>query len=87
MPQSTTIRVFEATAAAMFAVFSWLQWNDLDPTVYHHPSMADAILWGLFCALIAALFVLAFFRRLPGWLIAVAAACCLVQLGRTAPGL
>lgn len=81
------IRVFNLFAAAIFVLFSWLQWNDLDPAVYDRPSLADAISWGLFYALIAALFVVALFRPLPRWVLIVAAVFCLLEMGRTAPGL
>ena len=67
MPVS--LKVFNVIAAAIFAVFSSLQWNDLDPAVYDDPSIADAIAWAAFYALIAVLFVLVLFRQLPRWIL------------------
>ena len=86
-PVPIALRVFNLIAIAIFALFSWLQWNDLDPAIYDHPSLADAISWGLFYALIAALFIFALFRPLPRWVLIVAASWCLIEMGRTAPGL
>jgi hypothetical protein len=73
--------------AAMFALFAWLQRNDLDPAIYDRPSVVDAALWFAFYLLIAALFVWSLFRRVPKWLLVVAALACLVELATTAPGL
>lgn len=81
------LKVFNLVAAIIFAVFSSLQWNDLDPSIYDHPSIVDAITWGVFYAFIAILFVLVLFRRLPRWILILAVICCLIELGRTAPGL
>lgn len=80
-------KLFNSIAAAVFVVFSLLQWNDLDPVVYDDPSIADAIAWGVFYAFIAVLFALVLVRHLPRWLLAVGVVVCLAQLGRTAPGL
>ena len=81
------LRVVNVVAAVIFGLFSWFQWNDLDPAIYDRPSLTDAVLWGLFYALIGVLFVLTIFRRLPTWLLVLAALFCLVEMGRTAPGL
>ena len=80
-------KLFNSIAAAVFVVFSLLQWNDLDPMVYDDPSIADAIAWGVFYAFIAVLFTLVMLRRLPRWILVVGVVICLAQLVRTAPGL
>ncbi len=84
MPVS--LKVFNPIAAAIFALFSWLQWNDIDPAIYADPSVLDAITWAVFYAFIAVLFVLVSIRTLPRWILLLAVVACLVQLGRTAPG-
>lgn len=80
------LRAMNVLLAGIFGLFSWFQWNDLDPAVYDRPSLTDAILWGLFYALIGILFLLTLFKRLPTWLLIVAGLFCLVEMGRTAPG-
>ncbi len=80
-------RLVNGVLALLFALFSWVQWNDVDPAIYDHPSVLDAVLWGLFYALIAALFVILYFRPLPRWLLLAAAVFCLIEMGRSAPGL
>lgn len=79
--------LLDLTLAAMFGLFAWLQRNDLDPAVYDHPSVLDAALWLAFYLLIALLFVGSLFRRIPGWLLLLAALACLVELAMTGPGL
>jgi hypothetical protein len=81
------IALVHLALAAMFALFAWLQRNDLDPAIYDRPSVVDAALWFAFYLLLAALFVWSLFRRVPQWLLAVAALACLVELATTAPGL
>ena len=81
-----SLKVFNLIAAAVFAVFSLLQWNDLDPAIYAAPSVLDAVVWAAFYALVAALFLLVLIRPLPRWILLLATICCLIQLGRTAPG-
>jgi hypothetical protein len=81
------IALVHLALAAMFALFAWLQRNDLDPAIYDRPSVVDAALWFAFYLLLAALFVWSLFRRVPKWLLAVAALACLVELATTAPGL
>lgn len=71
----------------LFGIFSCLQLNDLDPSIYYHPSHLDAILWFLFYLLVAVLFALGTFRTVPPWLLVVAAVFCLAEMIRTAPGL
>lgn len=79
--------VLHLVLAAMFALFAWLQRNDLDPAVYDKPSVVDAALWFGFYLLIAVLFVWSLLRRVPQWLLALAALACLLELATTAPGL
>lgn len=73
--------------AAMFFVFAWLQKNDLDPAIYDKPSALDAALWLGFYAMIGALFVLSLFRRVPVWLLLLAAIACIAEMAATGPGL
>lgn len=73
--------------AVLFSLFSWLQRNDIDPAIYYHPSVIDAVLWLLFYLFIAVLLVLILFRPLPRWLLAVAALACLIEMGMSGPGL
>jgi glucan phosphoethanolaminetransferase (alkaline phosphatase superfamily) len=73
--------------AMLFTVFAWLQRNDIDPAIYDHPSVIDAALWLLFYLLIAVLLVVILFRPLPRWLLLVALLACLIEMGRTGPGL
>lgn len=84
---TVSVRFANLVAAAIFAVFSSLQWNDLDPAIYDNPSIVDAIGWGVFYGFVAVLFVLVVLRRLPRWILVIAVVFCLIQLGRTAPGL
>ena len=74
-------------AILLFGTFGWVQYNDIDPEIYDHPSVIDAATWLIFYAFIAALFAVALFRAVPKWLLVVAIVCCVVQLGRTAPGM
>lgn len=73
--------------AAMFGLFAWLQVNDLDPKIYDHPSVLDAALWFAFYLLIAILFVMSLFRRIPVWLLLLAAIACCAEMAATGPGL
>lgn len=73
--------------AAVFAMFAWFQRNDIDPAIYYHPSELDAVLWLSFYSLIAILFCIAAFRPVPRWILIVAALACLVEMGRSGPGL
>lgn len=85
-PTASTI-LLHLALAAMFALFAWLQRNDLDPAVYDKPSVLDAALWLAFYLLIALLFVGSLLRRIPTWVLALAALACIVELATTAPGL
>jgi len=79
--------VVNLALAGLFGAFAWMQRNDLDPAVYDHPSAIDAALWLAFYLLVALLFVAVSFRRVPGWLLALAAVACLAEMARTGPGL
>ncbi len=69
------------------AFFAYLQWNDVDPEVYHKPSRFDAIAWLVFYAFVGALFAIALTGKpVSKWLLAIGFAACLVQMGRTVPG-
>ena len=81
------LKVFNLVAAVMFAIFSMLQWNDLDPAVYADPSSWDAVAWTVFYAFVAVLFILVSVRRLPRWVLLLGLVLCVIQMGRTAPGL
>lgn len=74
-------------AAVLFGLFAWFQRNDIDPAVYYKPSGLDATLWFLFYTLIAVLFVVALFKRIPIWLLALAAIACFIEMGLSGPGL
>jgi hypothetical protein len=87
MKRHPALIVLNLVAVVLFGLFSWLQWNDIDPAIYDHPSRLDAVTWLLFYALVALLFVVVLIRRLPRWLLALAAVFCLIEMGRTAPGI
>jgi hypothetical protein len=84
---SPAVVALHLALAAMFATFAWLQRNDLDPAIYDRPSVVDAALWLGFYLLIAVMFVVSLFRRLPPWLLALAIVACVVEMATTAPGL
>lgn len=79
--------VVHLVLAAMFFLFAWLQQNDLDPAIYDKPSALDAALWLGFYAMIGTLFVLSLFRRVPVWLLLLAAIACIAEMAATGPGL
>jgi hypothetical protein len=79
--------VVHVLLAAMFFLFAWLQQNDLDPAIYDKPSALDAALWLAFYAVIGALFVASLFRRIPVWLLLLAAVACIAEMAATGPGL
>ena len=81
------IAALNIVLALLFAVFAWFQRNDIDPAIYYHPSVIDAALWFLFYLLIAVLLVVILYRPLPRWLLIVAVVACLIEMGRTGPGL
>lgn len=84
---SPLLTIVNIAAAILFAIFAYLQTNDIDPEIYYRSSSLDATLWFLFYALIAILFVVAIFRGIPRWLLIVAILACLVEMGTTFPGL
>lgn len=84
--RATTV-VVHLLLAAMFALFSALQVNDIDPAVYHDPSVIDAASWCAFYLLIAILFVASLARRVPQWLLLLAAIACIAEMATTGPGL
>ena len=84
---SPLLTVVNVIVALLFAAFAWLQRNDIDPAIYHQASRMDAALWLVFYALIAVLFLLTIFFRIPRWLLVVALIACLVEMAVTFPGL
>ncbi len=76
-----------AVLGVLFAVFAALQCNDLDPQVYHQPSVIDAWSWVIFYGLIAALCFLSIFRPVWPVLLGLAALFCVYELVVTGPGL
>lgn len=87
MRVKTPLAILNFALATLFAVFAWMQRNDIDPAIYDHPSVLDAALWLAFYLLIAVLFVVVTFRTVPRWLLVIAAIACLVEMVRTGPGL
>ena len=81
------LKILNCLCVVIFALFAWLQGNDIDPDKYYNPSSLDAALWLAFYALTALLFGIALFRSFPRWLLIVAALACLLELGRTGWGL
>ncbi|MEZ7957200.1 MAG: transmembrane 220 family protein [Rubritalea sp.] len=77
--------------AALFALFAWLQRNDVDPGIYSQPSFnnstVDSALWLIFYLIIAIGFVVVSFRKLPTWYFVVAITACFFEMITTAPGL
>ena len=71
----------------LFLLFAWFQRNDIDPAIYFKPSGIDATLWFVFYLLIAAVFGIAIFRKVPAWLLGIAVLGCLVEMGLSGPGL
>ena len=87
MKSSAPLVILNVLCALLFAVFAWVQYNDTDPAVYDRPSVLDAWLWLAFYALISVLFVWILFKPVAKWILLAAAIACLVEMGRTAPGL
>lgn len=87
MKTSPPLAILNLFLALIFGVFAWFQRNDIDPAVYYKPSGLDATLWFLFYSLIAVLFVVAIFKRLPKWLLIVSMVFCLIEMAVTGPGL
>jgi len=80
-------RIFNIIAVFLFALFTWFQRNDIDPVTYYKASGLDSTLWFLFYLLITVLFVIALVRRVPAWLLIVAAIACLVEMAICVPGI
>jgi hypothetical protein len=87
MNRSLLRKALYVIAILLFSTFAWVQYNDIDPEIYDRPSVIDAATWLIFYAFMATLFAVALFRTVPKWLLMVAIVSCLVQLGRTAPGM
>lgn len=87
MKLSPLLTAVNFLCAILFGIFAWFQINDIDPEIYHKPSELDAVLWFAFYLLIAVLFIVAAFRPLPRWILIVAAIACLIEMGRSGPGL
>ena len=87
MRVKTPLAVLNFALAAVFVLFAWMQRNDIDPAIYDRPSVIDAALWLAFYLLIAVLFLIVTFRRVPRWLLLIAAIACLIEMVRTGPGL
>ncbi len=87
MRVKTPLAILNFALAAIFVLFAWMQRNDIDPAIYDRPSVIDAALWLAFYLLIAVLFLIVTFRRVPRWLLLIAAIACLIEMVRTGPGL
>ena len=81
------MKILNYALAALFFLFAYFQYNDVDPEIYDNPSSLDASLWLLFYALIGIGFIVLNFRRLPIWFIALAIIACLLEMGLSGPGL
>jgi len=79
-------KIFNAIGAVLFALFAWLQREDDNVEIYVNPSKIDVALWIGFYGLVAALFVLAIFRRFPRWLYLAVLALGVFHLVTTIPG-
>lgn len=84
---SAATKAVHLVLAGMFFAFAWLQKNDLDPAIYDKPSALDAALWLAFYAVVGVLFVLSLFRRVPMWVLLLAAIACVAEMAATGPGL
>ena len=84
---SVPFKVLNVLAVVLFGLFAWLQYNDVDEAIYFNASATDAMLWLAFYLLIAIFFVWIFFRPIPRWFLVVGLIACLIEMGRTGPGL
>lgn len=84
---SAEMKILNYLLAALFFFFAYVQYNDVDPGIYHNPSSLDAALWLAFYAIIGIAFIVLNFRRLPGWFFPVAAIACLIEMFVSGPGL
>lgn len=87
MKLSHSVQIINLFGALLFLVFAWFQRNDVDPEIYYRPSGMDAALWLLFYLLIAILMVAVIWKKIPLWLLALAALACIIEMVRTGPGL
>ncbi len=76
-----------ALMSLMFAVFAYVQLNDIDPEVYHKPSAVDVWSWVIFYSLLAVLSAASIFWKVPRVWLVLAAVFCLFEMVRTGPGL
>ncbi|MGY8640719.1 MAG: transmembrane 220 family protein [Verrucomicrobiales bacterium] len=81
------MKIVNAIGVFLFVLFAWFQRNDIDPEIYYHASEIDSVLWFLFYLLIAGMFMMAIFRKVPIWLLALGVIACLVEMGLSGPGL
>ncbi len=84
---STEMKTLNYTLAALFFLFAYFQYNDVDPGIYHNPSSLDAALWLLFYAIIGASFIRLNFQSLPLYFFALATLACLIEMSLSGPGL
>ena len=81
------MKIVNAIGVLLFVLFAWFQRNDIDPEIYYHASEIDSVLWFLFYLLIAGMFMMTIFRKVPIWLLALGVIACLVEMGLSGPGL
>lgn len=81
------MKILNYILAALFFLFAFFQYNDVDPGVYHNPSSLDAALWLLFYAIIGIGFIILNFRKLPLWFFVLAILACLIEMSLSGPGL
>lgn len=82
------MNIINIILACLFALFAWLQLNDVDPEVYYKPSSVDAVLWFLFYLIIATGFILLVAKkRLLRWYFILAIIACFVEMSLSGPGL
>ncbi|MEM7602817.1 MAG: transmembrane 220 family protein [Verrucomicrobiota bacterium] len=87
MRLSKSRAVVHGGLALLFFVFAGLQLNDINPAIYHRPSVIDAAMWSAFYALIGGLMIVSIWKRIPIWILLIAALLCLVEMVVTGPGL
>ena len=80
------VKILNVLGFLLFALFAWVQYNDIDPEIYDHPSSLDAAGWLLFYGFVAVLFLLLLFKAFPRWLLLIALVAGFIQIGRTLPG-
>ena len=86
-PTIKKMKILNFVLAALFFFFAFVQYNDVDPGIYHNPSSLDAILWLAFYALIGIGFVTLNFRRVPRWFFPLAILACFIEMTLSGPGL